>query len=81
MHSTIIGIKELQNSLKKVADAAGRGEAFTVVRGSKPVFRIEPLLRLGGTGKETLLEFLHKNKFAGAKNLSRRIDDIAYGTR
>ena len=78
--STIIGIKQLQRSLKKVADAAGRGETFTVVRDSKPVFRIEPILGRHGATK-TFADFALASRFKGPRNLSRRIDDILYGSR
>ena len=76
--STIIGIKELQRSLKKVADAAGRGETFTVVRDSKPVFRIEPVI--ARKGKKYTKEDLLSIRFnSGEKDLSKRVDEIVYG--
>ncbi len=76
--STIIGIKELQRSLKKVADAAGRGETFTVVRDSKPVFRIEPIAGRK-TGKYRLKDLLSIRFNSGEKDLSKRVDEIVYG--
>lgn len=76
--STIIGIKELQGNLKRVADAAQRGETFTVVRDSKPVFRIEPIAG-GKKGKYTLRDLLSIRFNSGEKNLSKRIDKILYG--
>ena len=72
----IIGIKELQGNLKRVADAAQRGETFTVVRDSKPVFRIEPIAA-HKTGKYTLKDLLGI-RFKGDKNLSKRVDEIVY---
>ncbi len=78
MTPTIIGIKELQLNLKRVADAAQKGSSFTVVRDSKPVFRIEPMPMERRIG--SLEEFLQKGKFKGGpKDLSLRVDDIAYG--
>lgn len=73
----IIGIKELQGNLKRVANATERGETFTVVRDSKPVFRIEPIARRK-TGKYTLKDLL-SIRFKGEKNLSKRVDEIVYG--
>jgi len=80
MADSIIGIKELHRNLKRVADAAVKGKSFTVVRDSKPVFRIEPVgvePRGGGTMREILkrLEFSDKDR-----NLSRNIDKIVYGS-
>ena len=74
--SNIIGIKELQGNLKRVADAAQRGETFTVVRDSKPVFRIEPIVGRK-IGKYTLKDLL-SIRFKGDKNLSKRVDEIVY---
>ena len=76
--STIIGIKQLQRSLKKVADAAGRGETFTVVRDSKPVFRIELILE-HGIKKYTKKDLLSIRFNSGEKDLSKRVDEIVYG--
>lgn len=76
--STIIGIKELQGNLKRVADAAQRGETFTVVRDSKPVFRIEPITVR--TGKKYTKKDLASLQFnSGEKDLSKRVDEIVYG--
>ena len=76
--SNIIGIKELQGNLKRVADAAQRGETFTVVRDSKPVFRIEPITG-DKKGKYTLKDLLSIRFNSGEKNLSKRVDEILYG--
>ena len=75
--STIIGIKELQGNLKRVADAAQRGEMFTVVRDSKPVFRIEPIAA-NKTGKYTLKDLLSIRFNSKEKDLSTRVDEIVY---
>lgn len=40
--STIIGIKELRQHATQIADRVQRGEHFTVVKRSKPVFDITP---------------------------------------
>lgn len=42
MTPNIIGIKELQNNLKKVQDKVSKGGYFIVVSRSRPVFRIFP---------------------------------------
>jgi antitoxin (DNA-binding transcriptional repressor) of toxin-antitoxin stability system len=73
----ILGIKELQLNLKRVADAAQKGASFIIVRDSKPVFRIEPIKNSGRSGTlEDSYKLLH---FKGGKNLSKEIDEILYG--
>lgn len=39
---TIIGLKELSQNAGKIADRVAKGERFTVVKRSKPVFEITP---------------------------------------
>lgn len=39
---TIIGLKELSQNAGKIADRVAKGERFTVVKRSKPVFEINP---------------------------------------
>jgi antitoxin (DNA-binding transcriptional repressor) of toxin-antitoxin stability system len=39
---TIIGLKELSQNAGKIADRVAKGEIFTVVKRSKPVFTISP---------------------------------------
>ena len=79
MADSIIGIKELHQNLKRVADAAMKGKSFTVVRDSKPVFRIEPIEMSQGKTR-TIDDFLAL-KFKGDASLSRRVDEIAYADR
>ncbi|MEX2033236.1 MAG: type II toxin-antitoxin system prevent-host-death family antitoxin [Candidatus Colwellbacteria bacterium] len=38
----IVGVKELRLNLQKYIDKVRQGESFTVVRRSKPVFKITP---------------------------------------
>lgn len=38
---TIIGLKELRQNISEIADRAQKGETFTVVRRTKPVFTIK----------------------------------------
>lgn len=39
---TIIGLKELRQNATEIAERASKGERFTVVKRSKPVFEISP---------------------------------------
>ena len=39
---TIIGLKELRQNATQIAERAQKGESFTVVKRSKPVFNIVP---------------------------------------
>lgn len=39
---TIIGLKELRQNATEIAERAQKGERFTVVKRSKPVFTIIP---------------------------------------
>jgi antitoxin (DNA-binding transcriptional repressor) of toxin-antitoxin stability system len=39
---TIIGLKELRQNASQIAERALKGEYFTVVKRSKPVFEISP---------------------------------------
>lgn len=39
---TIIGLKELRQNASEIAERAQKGERFTVVKRSKPVFDIVP---------------------------------------
>jgi len=39
---TIIGLKELRQNATQIAERAQKGESFTVVKRSKPVFNITP---------------------------------------
>jgi len=40
---TIIGLKDLRQNAGKIAERAQKGEHFTVVKRSKPVFTIYPI--------------------------------------
>jgi|GEM_PF-1932236 len=40
--TTIIGLKELRQNATEIAERAQKGERFTVVKRSKPVFTISP---------------------------------------
>lgn len=77
MSDSIIGIKELHQNLKRIADAALKGKSFTVVRDSRPVFRIEPV----DVPKTRTIEDFLALKFKGDANLSRKVDEIVYADR
>ncbi len=38
----IVGVKELRENLEKYINRVDKGESFTVVRRSRPVFKISP---------------------------------------
>lgn len=40
--STIIGLKELREQTNEIITRVEKGESFTVVKRSKPVFRLSP---------------------------------------
>lgn len=40
---TIIGLKELRQNATEIAERASKGERFTVVKRSKPMFSIVPV--------------------------------------
>ncbi len=48
-----------------------------MVRGSKPVFRIEPIAPAGRSG--TFLDAYEAVRFKGGPDLSQQIDEIVYG--
>lgn len=56
--TTIIGLKELRENTEKYIGAVGRGRSFTVVRRSRPIFKVMPVDKWGDEGKwETLIDF------------------------
>lgn len=53
----IVGLKEFRTNAEKYISAVSRGKTFTVVRRSKPVFRIVSVDEWGDEGKwETILD-------------------------
>lgn len=54
----IIGLRELREDTEKYIDAVKRGRSFTVVRRSKPIFRVVPADLWGDEGLwETVADF------------------------
>ena len=41
--NNIVGVKELRENLSRYTDQVERGKSFTVVRRSKPLFRMVPI--------------------------------------
>lgn len=55
--TTIIGLKELRENTEKYIGAVGRGRSFTVVRRSRPIFKVMPVDKWGDEGEwETILD-------------------------
>jgi prevent-host-death family protein len=62
-NSTIIGVKELRQNLEKYISKIDKGQVFTVVRRSKPVFKISPADEWGDDGVwETVIDFREIDK-------------------
>ena len=56
--SQIVGLKELRQNTERYISEVNRGKSFTVVRRSKPIFRILPVDEWGDEGIwETVLDF------------------------
>ena len=56
--SSIIGFKDLRLNADKYINAVGKGKAFTVVRRSRPIFKMIPVDEWGDEGKwETVVDF------------------------
>ncbi len=77
MEPQIIGIKQLHKQLRQIAEAALQGQSFTVVKNSKPVFKIEPIEQTS-VKKYTLDDFKKLQFSIKDKNLSKKIDKIVY---
>lgn len=53
-----VGLRELRTNLEEYISRVDKGESFTVVRHSRPVFRISPVsISEEETGWETLVDF------------------------
>ena len=61
--NAIVGLKELRENTEKYIGAAQRGYSFTVVRRSRPIFKVVPVDKWGDEGQwETILD-LTKGKY------------------
>ena len=57
-NSTIIGLKQLRENAGKYIAQVSKGRSFTVVRRSRPVFKITPVDEWGDEGTwETIVDF------------------------
>ena len=54
---TLVGLKEFRTNLDKYAKAVGRGSSYTVLRRSRPLFRIAPIDTDDEAGWSTLVDF------------------------
>ena len=62
IQSNIIGFKELRENSEKYIRAVSKGHSFTIVRRSKPVFKMVPVDEWGDEGVwETVVDFRDKN--------------------
>jgi len=58
IQSNILGLKELRGNTDKYINAVGKGHIFTVVRRSKPIFKMVPVDEWGDEGTwETIVDF------------------------
>ncbi|MEK7192534.1 MAG: type II toxin-antitoxin system prevent-host-death family antitoxin [Patescibacteria group bacterium] len=73
--SNIIGLKDLRENTEKYISAVGKGRSFTVVRRSRPVFRLLPVDESQDEGVwETVLDLTRgKNASITAGELLRMI--------
>ena len=59
--TSIIGFKELRENASKYISAVEKGRTFTVVRRSKPIFKMIPVDEWGDEGTwETVVDFRDK---------------------
>lgn len=58
--SNIVGLKELREDMEKYITLVDQGESFTVVRRSRPVFKIAPVDE--ESGWETVVDFTQFRK-------------------
>jgi prevent-host-death family protein len=58
--SNIVGLKELREDMDKYIARVDKGESFTVVRRSRPVFKIAPVDE--ESGWETVVDFTQIDK-------------------
>ncbi|MEK7170018.1 MAG: type II toxin-antitoxin system prevent-host-death family antitoxin [Patescibacteria group bacterium] len=77
--NTIIGLKELRGNTEHYINAINRGRSFTVVRRSRPIFKVVPVVdEWGDEGHwETMLD-LTKGKYRNmsAGELLKRFREI-----
>ena len=57
----VVGLKELRENIDRFIDRVDKGESFTVVRRSQPVFRLSPI-DSDGLGWESVVDFTEINE-------------------
>ncbi len=58
----LIGLRELRENTQKYINATKKGKSFTVLRRSKPIFKIVPVDEWGDEGEwETVVDFREIN--------------------
>ncbi len=57
MKQLIVGLKELRENIDKYISQVEKGESFTVMRKSKPVFKISPLGGDDADAWEAVIDF------------------------
>ncbi len=80
--NTIIGLKELRGNTEHYINAVNKGRSFTVVRRSRPIFKITPVDEWGDEGKwNSVIDFrkIKKNGVLATEVLKtlRKIRDEA----
>lgn len=61
-NTAIVGVKELRQNLDKYISQVNQGRTLTVVRRSRPVFKITPVDEWGDEGMwETVVDFTEIN--------------------
>lgn len=72
-------MRDLTRNMKQITNAVARGQSFTVLCNGKSIFRIEPVVPDAiETPPHFSLADLETAQFAGPKNLSKKIDEVAY---
>lgn len=60
-NQTIVGLKDLRLNTSKYINRLSKGESFTVVKRSKPVFRVVPIDEDDDSLWETVIDFTKVN--------------------
>ncbi|MDO8517670.1 MAG: hypothetical protein Q7S26_00040 [bacterium] len=63
----LVGLKEFRENLDKYAKAVGRGSSYTILRRSKPLFRIAPVDTGDDAGFEVLFDATRDNGGKGIR--------------
>ncbi len=59
---TIIGLKDLREHMDDIAERTKRGESFTVVKRSKPIFELNPISANTEKLDSWLANYIEKNR-------------------